>query len=303
MVLPHGIIPVLQTPFEESGAVDRAGLLRLVEDALTANAAGILYPAVASEVAWLSATERTDLLREVVATVKGRVPVIAGASSPDAEVSRTLCQTAREIGASACLIAVPPACYAAPETTVRFFEQATAGCRLPLVIQDLEFNGPGLALDTMQALADALPALAGWKIETVPAGPKYTAVRQRFGAHCHISGGWAAAQMIETLDRGVDAMIPEASMVRVYHAIYTAHRAGRRDEALRLFRLLLPVIAYTNQEIVTSIAFFKRLLVRKRIFQTETLRWPGFQWDPFNSRIAEELISHALATEASLNVE
>jgi hypothetical protein len=92
-------------------------------------------------------------------------------------------------------------------------------------------------------------------------------------------------QLIEALDRGVDAMIPEASMVGVYHAIFAAHRAGRRDEALRLFRLLLPVIAYTNQEIVTAIAFFKRLLVRKGIFQTETLRWPGVRWDSYNTRM------------------
>ncbi|HTI49727.1 MAG TPA: dihydrodipicolinate synthase family protein [Planctomycetaceae bacterium] len=303
MALPYGIIPVLQTPFDDAGAVDRDSLSRLVEDAIAARVDGFLYPAVASEVAWLSPSERSDLLRHVVATINGRVPVIAGASSPDAEVSRNLCRESQQIGATACLIAVPPACYAAPATTVPFFEQAAKDCALPLVIQDLEFNGPGLSLDTMQALADALPSLAGWKIETVPSGPKYTAVRNLFGSSCHISGGWAVAQLIEALDRGVDAMIPEASMVRVYHAIYSAYMAGHRDEALRLFRLLLPVIAYTNQEIVTSIAFFKRLLVRKEIFRTETLRWPGFHWDPFNTRIADELISHCLAIEGSLDVE
>jgi 4-hydroxy-tetrahydrodipicolinate synthase len=303
MALPQGIIPVLQTPFHESGAVDRDSLLRLIDEAINAHAAGILYPAVASEVACLSTAERTDLLRDVVAAVNGRVPVIAGASSSDPDVSRALCRAARDLGASACLIAVPAECYAAPATTAAYFEKATLDSALPLIIQDLEFNGPGLPLETMQTLTDSLPTLAGWKIETVPSGPKYTAARLRFGSSCHISGGWAVTQLIEALDRGVDAMIPEASMVGVYHAIFAAHRAGRRDEALRLFRLLLPVIAYTNQEIVTAIAFFKRLLVRKGIFQTETLRWPGVRWDSYNTRIAEELISHYLAIEGSLNGE
>jgi 4-hydroxy-tetrahydrodipicolinate synthase len=232
--------------------------------------------------------------------VAGRVPVIAGASAAEPVLSQRLCRQAVEHGASACLIAVPADCYASPESLIPFFRQAAADCALPLIVQDLEFNGPGLKLDQMRALADALPTLAGWKIETVPAGPKYTAAREAFGERYCIMGGWAITQMIEALDRCVDALIPESSMVRVYDAIYRAHVAGHRDEAVRLFRQLLPVVAYTNQEIVTSIAFFKRLLCRKGIFQTESLRWQGFQWDRFNSRIADELISHYLAIEATL---
>jgi 4-hydroxy-tetrahydrodipicolinate synthase len=35
----------------------------------------------------------------------------------------------------------------------------------------------------------------------------------------YIAGGWAVTQMIEALDRGIDAIIPESSMARVYTAI------------------------------------------------------------------------------------
>lgn len=300
MKLPGGIIPVLQTPFDDAGAVDVESLLRLVEDAIAAGAAGFLVPAVASEVAFLSETERGTILREVTTAVRDRVPVIAGASATDADVCRQYCRQALESGAAACLIAVPPGCYAAPATVVPFFRQAASDARLPLIIQDLEFNGPGLSIEAMRDLAGALPALAGWKIETVPAGPKYTAAREAFGADSHISGGWAVTQLIEALDRGVDAMIPESAMVRIYHAIHKAHSGGRRGEAMQLFRRLLPVVAYTNQEIRTSIAFFKRLLCRKGIFRTEVMRWPGFRWDSYNARIADELVDLVLSIEASL---
>jgi dihydrodipicolinate synthase/N-acetylneuraminate lyase len=106
--------------------------------------------------------------------------------------------------------------------------------------------------------------------------------------------------MIEALDRGVDAMMPESSMIVVYVAIERAYRAGDRARARRVFQALLPVLAYTNQEIATSIAFFKRLLVRKGIFETARMRLGVFEWDRFNERIADELIEHYLALESEI---
>jgi 4-hydroxy-tetrahydrodipicolinate synthase len=67
-----------------------------------------------------------------------------------------------------------------------------------------------------------------------------------------------------------------------------------------LFRRLLPVLAFTNQEIATSIAFFKRLLVRRGVFAHETMRDPGFTWDDHNTRIADELIDLYLQLEAEV---
>jgi 4-hydroxy-tetrahydrodipicolinate synthase len=42
----------------------------------------------------------------------------------------------------------------------------------------------------------------------VPAGPKYSAVRSVTGGRLHLSGGWAAMQMLDGLARGLDAFIP-----------------------------------------------------------------------------------------------
>src|SRR5579871_2820714 len=105
MNLPRGIISVLQTPFDEAGAVDFGSLARLVKDALVANVAGFLVPVVASEVAFLTANEREAILRQVIQQVAGRVPVIAGASADDPEFCHRFCGEANDLGASACLIA------------------------------------------------------------------------------------------------------------------------------------------------------------------------------------------------------
>ncbi|MDR7418057.1 MAG: dihydrodipicolinate synthase family protein [Armatimonadota bacterium] len=296
--LRPGIVPVLQTPFDPEGRLRLDDLDRLIEDAIAAGAAGLVAPAVASEVEFLTADERRLLIRRVAGTVRGRVPYIAGASSPDAQTARELVRFAAEAGATACLVAVPESLYARPRDVPAFFQAVAAHTNLPIILQDLQWNGPGLSLETLRAVRDAVPALAGVKIETVPAGPKYSAVRNAFGTDLYICGGWAVPQMIEALDRGVDGMVPEASMVRVYCRIYRLHASGDRDAALRLFRQLLPVVAFTNQEIRLSIAFFKALLVRKGIFAYETMRWPGFEWDAPGRRIAEELIDLYLSLES-----
>lgn len=60
------------------------------------------------------------------------------------------------------------------------------------MLQDLDWQGPGLAPTLIARLAERVPALAAVKVETAPAGPKYTALRSVVGDRLHLSGGWAA---------------------------------------------------------------------------------------------------------------
>jgi len=296
--LPRGICSAVQTPFDERLALDEASLERLVEDAIAAGVNGLLTPVVASEVAWLNGKERGLVVRRVAATIAGRVPLIVGASADDPQICCAMAALAESVGAAAYLVAVPPALYASADRVSEYFQRVAASSRLPMIIQDLQWNGPGLPVETVAALRDKLPTLAGVKIETVPSGPKYTAARQALGPDFYIAGGWAVAQMIEALDRGVDAMIPESAMIRVYAAVMREYAAGRRENARSIFNTLLPILAFTNQEIATSVAFFKRLLVCKGIFASGTMRLTGFAWDSYNLRIANELIEHYLTVES-----
>ena len=299
--LRRGIIGVVQTPFDEGGGLDTSSLGALVHDAVAAGIDGFLAPVVASEVHYLDDDERERVMRVVAEGVRGRVPWIAGASSDDVAACHHHASLAAELGASAYLIAVPEELYDAPEEVLPFLQAATAGHALPFLLQDFQLHGDGLDVETIVRLRANLPMLAGIKIETTPAGPKYSAVRAACGADFFIAGGWAVPQMIEALDRGVDAMIPECSMVRVYKAIDRLYRSGDRPSALALFRRLLPVLAFANQDVPTSIAFFKRLLVRKGIFAHARRRHPGFSWDAVNAGVAGELIDLYLALEAEVS--
>jgi 4-hydroxy-tetrahydrodipicolinate synthase len=75
--LPQGFIPVMLTPFLESGEVDYEGLRSLTDLYLEAGAAGLFANCLSSEMYELSEQERLDVTRTVVEQAAGRVPVVA----------------------------------------------------------------------------------------------------------------------------------------------------------------------------------------------------------------------------------
>ncbi len=299
-MIPRGIISILQTAFTPAGEPDLKSQEALVEDTVNAGADALICTGVAGEVAYLSFEERLLLLRTTMAAIRGRIPLIAGVSDSDADRVRTLINWAEKHHLAACMLAVPQELYKIQSQIIPYFRKVLEGVSVPVMLQDFQIDGKGMDTEILSELVDKLPIIKGIKIETMPAGPKYSAVKRALGENFHVSGGWAVPQFIEAMDRSVDAMIPESSMVRVYKRLFTTYEQGSREEAVRLFRLLLPVLAFTNQEVGNSIKFFKLLLVRKGIFASPAMRYPEPEWDDISYRIAGELIDLYLETEEKL---
>ncbi|MFC5410107.1 dihydrodipicolinate synthase family protein [Larkinella bovis] len=75
--LPRGFIPVMLTPFQETGAVDYPALAQLIDFYIEAGAAGLFANCLSSEMYELTEQERLDVTQFVVDQVAGRVPVVA----------------------------------------------------------------------------------------------------------------------------------------------------------------------------------------------------------------------------------
>jgi 4-hydroxy-tetrahydrodipicolinate synthase len=298
--LQTGIIGVVQTPFDEANRIDYESLDRLVHHALEAGVDGFLAPAIASENAWLSYAEKLAFATCVQHLAADKVPVIWGSGSYDPKECLRVAQQAEQAGAGGLLVAVPPDLYDQQERILPHFQQISSKTKIPLMIQDWRPAGPGMSLETILSLYERVESFRFLKIETVPAGPKYTQVLIATKGNLHVSGGWAVQQMIEALDRGVHAMIPECSMIAIYKRINTLHRGGNRPAARQLFNRLIPVLCFTNQQLDVSIRFFKRLLVRKGIFRTPRVRLTSPEFDTHSERISEELIDLVLTLEAEL---
>ena len=96
--LPQGFIPVMLTPFLETGEVDYEGLENLTEFYLAAGAAGLFANCLSSEMFELTDQERISVTKTVVDQVAGRAPVVAtgtfgGTVADQAEFVKRIYQT------------------------------------------------------------------------------------------------------------------------------------------------------------------------------------------------------------------
>lgn len=292
-----GIIPSQNTPFARDGSVDLAAVRRVARASISANVAGMLILAVASENRALSIAERDAIGRAFVEETAGRVPIITAVSAPDIDTALTLTRLAVASGADA-------VCYQAPPGLPRaeLSDQIARICDLGpnlFMLQDLDWTGPGLAVDDIAWLFARHERFRAIKVESNPAGPKYTAILDAFEGRLHVSGGWAAAQMIEALERGVHGFMPTA-MDHIYVDIHRLFRSGEADAARRLFERMLPFIAFSNQHIDLSIRFYKRLRHVQGIFPTDICRPPTPALDSFQDATTALLARRAADLDADI---
>lgn len=291
----RGIVTVLNTPFDPKGAVDISALGRHADFALSAGVAGFLVPALAAEVETLTPGEREAMVAEVVRVAAGRVPVLAGASAPTREAR---VDNARRLARQGCDV-VLVSLSGGPGFIDEIAAVADAS-GLPVMVQDWDAAGGGIPVPDLVTAFEKTDAFRYLKVETADAGPKYTRLKAETGGALHVSGGWAVQQLIEALDRGVDAFMPTA-MHRTYVAIVAAHARGDRDAAVTLFRRLLPVLAFSNQNLGLSIRTFKRLLWRQGIYPTSDLRQDVPLPDAFQSRSMDDAVALAMQLEEELS--
>lgn len=293
----RGIVPSMNTPFLDDGSVDLAGIRRSVDAVVQTGVAGMLILAVAAETASLTLPEKRLVAQTFLAHTAGRVPVIIGCSSAEQADRVALAAMAREFGAQIMLCQAPAGLGG--EALVAQMAALTQVGPPVLMVQDLDFAGPGLPLADILLLRKQLPAFQCLKIEVALPGPKYSAVLEATQGALHVSGGWAAAQMLEALHRGVHAFIPTA-MDAIYVAIYRHFQAGDVAEARALHEQLAPVLAFSNQHLDTSIRFFKHLRHREGLFATPLCRAGVRSLDEHQMRELELNVERVLAMQGQL---
>lgn len=292
----NGIIGVANTPFTDNDKIDVESLKRYVSHSMDCGVVGFLLTAMAAEINKLSIEERGLIVREVVYEVNGRVPVIAGSSSVSQEMRCELARMGIDQGADGILVSIP---Y---EDEKSFLEQIAEIDHLGpgfLMIQDWSFDNFGIPVSVIKKAFQEFESFKCLKVEVVPAGKKYTDVIEATKGKLHVSGGWAASQMIEALDRGVNAFMPTI-LHDVYGEIYHLYQAGKREQAKDLFFELLKIIAFSHQHVDISIHFNKQLLHRQGIFSTANVREPILPFDKYHQKVADELIDFAVKLSSTI---
>jgi len=291
----NGIIAVPPTPFTDDNQIDVDSVRRYARHFLARGVAGFLAPAVAGEVDTLSEDERELLVRIFLEEAGGRVPVIGGASDSDSTVRLRQARRFIDMGCGGVLAYVPYESESAYVTSIHELGKLNPPF---LMVQDLDQGAAQLPASLLARLHREVPCLTWAKVETGDRCHKITALREMAGPTLNI--GSAGPDMIELLDRGVDAYLPSLYPA-VYCRIWALYRGGLRSKAAAVASRLMPCLSFAVSHQPIRWHLNKAMLQAEGIFTTTRLRRAAPAPDRFEERLIGELAEYALALSAELS--
>ena len=146
----RGSIPALVTPFA-NGKLDVKALKELVDWHVAEGSNGIVAVGTTGESPTLSHDEHRQVVKLVVETADGRIPVIAGAGSNSTVEAIELIRFAESVGADAALVVTPYYNKPTQRGLIAHYTAVHDSANLPIII----YNIPG------RSVVDMLPATMG----------------------------------------------------------------------------------------------------------------------------------------------
>jgi 4-hydroxy-tetrahydrodipicolinate synthase len=161
-----GSLVALVTPMQPDGAIDWSALKSLVEWHIAEGTHAIVAVGTTGESATLDVTEHCAVLRTVVETAGGRIPVIAGTGANSTREAIELTQAAKDLGVDACLLVTPYYNKPTQEGLYRHHRAIAEAVAIPQIL----YNVPGrTGVDMLNATVARLagtPNIVGIKDAT-----------------------------------------------------------------------------------------------------------------------------------------
>ncbi|WP_109126081.1 dihydrodipicolinate synthase family protein [Dyella sp. C11] len=285
-----GVFPIVPTIFTPTGALDLRGTRRVVEYILAAGAAGVVFPGLASEYDQLSVDERLETTAALGQWIAGRVPLIVGASHPDAAVAARLASAGAAAGAVAAMVLTPHAHAGDAAAMARYFADVHEAGGIAIMLQNAPAPmGVGLNVDQVVALARAVDGIRYVKEETQPSGHRITALGVQAGAAVDaVFGGAGARYVIDELQRGTIGTMPACEITEVHVEMLARFHQGDVDGARTLFERTLPLL---SMQAVFRWRLTKAVLLRRGLIDSDYVRAPGPALDAYDQRELDALLA------------
>lgn len=285
-----GVLPILPTIFTPDGEVDAEGTRGVLDYIVTAGAAGVVFPGLASEYDMLSHDERLWLTAEIGRWLDGRIPFVVGASAEETDRAVAYAAAGAEAGAVAAMILTPKAFAADPASMADFFRDAHRGAGIAIMVQNAPAPmGVGLGVDGVAALARAVDGILYVKEETPPSGQRITQVREAAGDTLDgVFGGAGARYLIDELVRGAAGTMPACEITELHVAMMKRFADGDEAGARDLFERTLPLL---SMQAVFRWRLTKAVLARRGLIESEHVRAPGPSLDRYDRRELDALLA------------
>lgn len=273
----RGVVPVLATPFEPDGHLDRRSFRRLCEHVCSQPISAVMFPGFASEHYKLDDDERMVLARDLldVAAEHPNLTVVLSVSRHATYGAVRDAQSFVDMGAGAVNL-LPPSLMAPTTSAVLDHVAAVLAAvdGTPVVLQ----YAPGetsVTLDagSISAVAAAHPNLVAVKVEARPPYEVIAQLRQQTPT-VPVLVGSGGLYLLESLRCGAIGVQPGSSFVEVYRAIWDLWTAGDEKEASDLYsRLLCYLVGWAVQQ-EPIVAIEKRIATRRGLIAHDHCRQP-----------------------------
>ena len=151
----QGVATAIITPMNDDGSVNFEKLKELTENQIQNGIDALVVCGTTGESATVSYEEHTNIIKTVVETTKGRIPVIAGAGSNDTVRAVTLSNNAIKAGADALLIVSPFYNKTSQEGIVAHYNYIADRVSAPVIVYNVPSRtGVNILPKTYQKLAE-----------------------------------------------------------------------------------------------------------------------------------------------------
>jgi len=237
-----GVFPAVTTKFTADDQLDFEAFDLNLKAQLDAGVDGIILGGSLGEASTLLPEEKDALLVHTVKAVAGKVPVLMNVAEQSTKVAVAAAISARDNGADG-LMLLPPMRYTSDEReTVTFLRAVAQATELPIIL----YNNPAdykiwISPEMFHQLED-LPTIQAVKESTRDIS-NITRMKNEFGDRIAVLTGVDTLGM-ESLLMGADGWVAGlvCAFPRETVAIYRLIKAGKIQEALKIYRWFLPVL-------------------------------------------------------------
>ncbi len=276
-----GVYLITVTPFTDSGELDLVSTDRMVDFLLEAGVTGLTVLGIMGEAPKLTAQESRIFVKQVLARVAGRVPVVVGASAAGFAPMRELTESVMDMGAAGVMVA-PPGTVKTNEQIVAYFDMVneTLGPKVPWVLQDHPVaTGVQMSPDVILKILKNSPHCVMLKHEDCPGLAKLSAIRAasdrgELERVSILTGNGGGLFLPEELTRGADGAMTGFAYPEMMVEVCRAHAAGDVERAHDIFDAYLPLARYEQQAGI-GLAVRKHIFAERGIIASAAVRKPG----------------------------
>ena len=293
----HGVIPALMTEMKDDGALDLEATGRHIDSCVSAGCEGFVMLGTLGENSSLSADEKESVVRAAVEAAGGRVPIFAGVAEYTTGLAIDAARRAKSAGAAG-LMALPTMVYQQDaREAVHHFRTLARAVDLPIMIYNnhVAYKVDLKPEDFAELAGDAnIVAVKESSHDSRRITDMINRLGNRFALLCGVDD-----LMLENVLFGAVGWVSGLANSFPKEAVqmFKLAEAGRKDEALALYRWFMPLL---HLDVAVKLVQYIKLANQMTGEGAEWVRAPRLTLVGKERERVEAIVAQALATRPNL---